>query len=106
MDLVRRDGVQVDFQLLDIDRDFSCRLHAIGMKVDVRSFGDISNFLDRLNGSDLIIGVHDGNENRVRTYCAANVFWIDKAVGGNSEPGDFATLLLQIPAGVKYRVVL
>ena len=55
---------QIDLELVDVDRDFSCGLHGVGVEVDVGFFREAADFLERLHGAELVIGVHDADENR------------------------------------------
>ena len=41
---------------------FPICLHGIGMERDLVLPGDCPEFRDRLDGADLVVGVHDGDE--------------------------------------------
>ena len=49
----------------DIDRDLAGGLDRIGMKDGPPLAGDTRQFGDRLNRSDLVVGVHDRHERGV-----------------------------------------
>ena len=74
------DRKQIDLEFSHIHRDFSCGLHAVGVEVHVGFFGDSSDFLDWLDRSDLVVCVHDRDEDRIRPECGSNIIRFNKAV--------------------------
>ena len=105
VNLVRRHGIQVDFQLAHVDGDFASRLHTVGVKVDVGLIRNGSDFRNRLNRSNFIVRVHYRNQNGVRPYRSDYVVRIDKPIAGNGQPRHFISLLLEIAARMKNSMV-
>src|SRR5260370_39959811 len=54
---------QIDLELVDVDRDFSRGLHGVSVEVDVGFLGEVADLFERLDGAELVVGVHDGDEN-------------------------------------------
>src|SRR4051794_2273678 len=50
---------------------------------------------DRLNGSHLIIGVHDGHKDRLVSDSCREMRWIDQAITINREDGDYIALTFE-----------
>jgi len=57
----------VDSMLVHIDRYFSCRLHGVGVEIDVRSLA-MRRSLRAADGAQLIVGVHDGDQHSLRPH--------------------------------------
>src|SRR5215475_10533055 len=60
--------------------------------------GDAGAILDRLDGSDLVVGVHDADENRARRDRFAKVVGINAARAANRQIGDAGAQALEKPA--------
>ena len=56
--------------------------------------------------ADLVVGVHDGDQNRLRRDRLAHVLGIDAAVLLHRQIGHFVAVLFQALAGVQHRLVL
>ena len=97
--------VQIGLQPLDVYWNLAGGLDSIGMEVHAGFFRDGADFLDRLNRSNLIVGVHDRNQNRVGPDGAPHVAGIDNAVARNRQPRNLPTLLLEILTRVKNGMV-
>ena len=67
-------GEQIDPESLHVNWDFADGLYSVCVEVDVMLGSDAAYFLDWLNRPELVIGVHDGNEDRFRADGLANVF--------------------------------
>ncbi len=67
---------QVHLERLDVDGNFTCGLHSVGVKVDVGFFGEAADFFERLDRAELIVGVHDGDENGFRADGATQLLHI------------------------------
>ena len=50
------------------------------MKHDILLPGDAGNLFDRLNGADLVVAVHDGDQDRVFLDRLCHVLGIDPAM--------------------------
>ena len=90
-----------------------CSLHGIGVKQRAVRVRDAAQGGDVLNGADLIVGVHDGDEDasvRLAVFGRAHqggfeVCRGDKPLGINWQHDDAATVLFKGFAGVEYRVM-
>ena len=73
VDLVSTDGQQINVHLLGIDPGFSESLYRIHMeqRIRVHLFDQSSGFLNGLQGSDLVIRVHDRYQNGLRCHGSA-----------------------------------
>ncbi len=60
-------------------------LNRVGVKINVRLESDAADFRDGLDGAELVVRVHHGDENGFGANRTANVFGIDNAVTGNRE---------------------
>ena len=65
VDLVSGDGQQVHSQIVHVDRYLTHRLGTVGVKQHSPFPGDLAYLFQRLDGADLVVGVHDGNQNRL-----------------------------------------
>src|SRR5260370_240313 len=75
--LVAGNRKQIDLQLIDVDGNFSGRLHGVGVEVDVGFFGDAADLLERLDGAEFVVGVHDGDEHGFRTKSPPQMFKVN-----------------------------
>lgn len=62
--------------------------------------------MDRLQCTDLIVGIHNTDQNRVRTDCIIEHITVDDPVSGDGQVGDLKSLLFQKTAGVQDSVML
>ncbi len=106
VELVCGDREEIDFEFADVDANFARGLHRIAMKINIRFESDAPDFGDGLDGAELVIRVHHGDENGFGAKRAAHILGIDNAVTGDREPGDFDALLFESFDGVEDGVVL
>ena len=97
---------QVDMALLHINGKLPVNLDGIRMKKNVMSGRNLTNFPDRLDRSDLIVSIHDRNQNRVRPYGPFQLFYTYQAVRIHIQISDFRPLSFQILATVQNRMML
>src|SRR5882757_6047727 len=64
VDLVAGNREQVDVVLLDVDWNFANSLHTIDSENDAVFLGDLADFRHRIDDANLIVGIHDGDQNR------------------------------------------
>ena len=81
-------------------------LHGVGVEENALFLGDLADLLDRLDHADFVVGVHDGDQNRLGGDGAAQIVEIDAAVLRHGQVGDFVAVLLQALAGVEHGFVL
>ena len=96
----------IDLILVHVDGELSIGLHRIRMEQDPMLLRDPADLLYRLDGSDLVIGKHDGNENGIRTDGPLQLVQLQDAVLVHAHICDLKSSFLQIFAGVKHRVML
>ncbi len=106
VDLVRRDGEQVDAVALHVHGNFADGLHAIHMEENALFLGDFADFFDGLNDADFVVGVHDGDQNRFRRDGLAQIVEIDAAVFLHRQIGDLVAVFLEALAGIEHGLVL
>src|SRR6202035_1738604 len=80
IDLVPGDRQQVDIVLLDVYWDFANSLHTIDGKDNAVLLGNLADFRHRIDDANLIVGIHDGDQYRLRRNRFAHVFRIDAAI--------------------------
>src|SRR5437879_7694851 len=103
--LVAGEGKQIQLKRVDVDGNFSCGLHGIGVEVDVGFFGDAADLLERLNGAKLVVGVHDGDENGFRANGAAQLAEVNQPLAIRRKIGNARALLLEYLASGKHGFV-
>ena len=107
MQLVRRHGEQVDPELIDACRDLSGGLHGVGVEVGAASLArDRDQLADRLDGADLVVRVHDADQDRVGPERPAQVGGIDQPGAIDGEPRHFEAGLLERVRRTQHRIVL
>ena len=58
---VTGNGEQVDSENVDVERNFSGRLHCVCVEVDIVLNGDAADFFERLNCAKFVVGMHHGD---------------------------------------------
>ena len=101
VELVGGKGEQIDTQGIYVRGNLAHALHGIGMQVDVLLRSQPADLLQRLDGSDLVVGMHDGDENGVGANGRLQGGEIDQALAGHGQIGDLKALLLQFAAGLQ-----
>jgi hypothetical protein len=114
IDFVTADGVKVGLDGPDIDGDFSCRLDAVRVEGDAGFARNAANFFNRLNGTEFVVDVHDGDQPGVGTDGVADRVGIDDAavvdrhlsdgelIGGGEHGGMFDGRRNDMTANPKY----
>jgi hypothetical protein len=59
--LVARDSEKIDTESVDVEGNFSCGLHGVGVEIDVVLRGDAPDLLEWLDGAEFVVGVHHGD---------------------------------------------
>ena len=101
-----RHRVQVDAKRFDVNWNLACRLYTVGMEVDVCFSGNLADFVNRLDRSNLIIGVHDRDQDRILPDCFSNICGIHQTVVRYRQPRNFVSLLFEVLAGMQNRMML
>ena len=81
-------------------------LYRIGVEEYARFPGDRPDLRDWLDGADLVVGGHNGDEDRIRAEGRLHGGGVHPSLAVHRQIGDLKALLLQIPGGMEDRVVL
>ena len=73
-DLVGRDSHRVNTQIGEVQRQLAECLHRVSVDGNARGLGECCRFLDRLDGADFVVGVHDRHEGRAVAVFAQQLF--------------------------------
>jgi hypothetical protein len=103
---VRGEAEQVDAQVVDVEREVGAGLDGIGVEEDAAPPADGADLGDRLDGADLVVGVHDRDKGRVLVDRRVDLLRVDPAVSVNRHDRDLEAGALQDGAGVQHRFVL
>ena len=79
IDLVAGNREKIDAEFVDVRWNLADGLGRIGVKQDAVLVGNASAILDRLDGADLVVGVHDADEDRARRDRFAKVVGVNPA---------------------------
>ena len=63
VELVGRGAQEIDVELIRRKREMAEGLDGVGMETDAPLAGEPADLGDRLDRPDLVVGVHDGDEN-------------------------------------------
>ena len=78
--LVRGKRKQIDAKAFHVHGNFPGGLHRVAVEINARLARDAANFLDGLNGAELVVRVHHGDQHGFGAQRAANIFGIDNAL--------------------------
>ena len=106
MEFVRADRQHVDVHLLYIQRDVTERLNRVGMEKHAVAMSDFTDCLQRLNGSNLVVRRHDGNQHSIRTNRRFNGFRRNHAVRIDRQNGHLKALAFERLGAVQDGVML
>src|SRR6266702_995173 len=79
IDLMACDRKEIDGEVAYVGRNLADGLRRISVKQYVVLMSNPGAFLDRLDGADLVIGMHDADKDRARRDRHAKVVRIDPA---------------------------
>ncbi len=106
VELVTRHGEEIDIVGLDIGWHLPDPLGGIGVEDDALVVAQIPDLGDLVDRTDLVVGPHDGDQDRVFTQGVLDHLAGDDAVGTGFEPGDIEAVLFESLARVEYGLVL
>jgi hypothetical protein len=104
--LVRGDRQQVGLELLHVDLYPAAALHRVAVEDDAVLLADLGDFPDRLDDADLVVGGHDGDQDRLVADRAAQVVEADPAVFLDRQIRHAIAVFLEALARVDHRLVL
>ena len=105
-ELVRGEREHINAHRLHVDRHVADRLHRVRVELRADRMRQLCNLADRLNGADLIVRRHDGDERSVLGKLALQLLEVDMALLVHIQIGDAVAFLLERLAGVEHRVML
>src|ERR1700722_1679067 len=76
VDLVPGERSDIDIVGDYVERYLAHNLHRIGVEDDTLLMAEFADFANRLKHADLVVGRHDGDENRLVVHGALQVFKI------------------------------
>src|SRR5690606_32381257 len=103
--LVRREGHQVDLELLQVDLDLAGRLGGIDVEQHTAGAGQLTDGGDVVDGADLVVDVHDRDQDGVVAQRRLEHGRGDDAVVDVLEVSDIDALALVLASGVQDRLV-
>ncbi len=106
VDLVAGEREQVDVVRLHVDGDLADGLHGVGVEDDALLVAELADLGDGLDDADLVVRVHDADEDGLVVHGALQVFDVDEAVGLHGQVGDAVAGLFEALAGVERGLVL
>ncbi len=106
INFVASDGQKIDVVLLHVHGNFADSLDAVYREENAVFLGDFADFRDRIDHANLVVGVHDSDENRFRRDGFAYIFRIDAAIFSNRQIGYFVAVFLEALTGVQHGLVL
>ena len=106
VELMAGHGEHVDIHGADVNRHMAGGLDRVGVEEDLPLAAEGADLGDGLDGADLVVGEHDGDEAGVVAQGVRDILDPDDAVGVRVEQGDLVALLLQAVQRVEDGVVL
>ena len=106
VDLVGGEREHVDAERLDVERQLAEGLDRVDVERDAVLARDAADRLDRLQGSDLTVRVHDADRQGVRANRAPHLVRVHHPELVDAHARQVEALRLQRPAGSQNRVVL
>jgi hypothetical protein len=103
--LVRGQCQQVDAVALDVDRQLPGALSRVDVEQDAARAAQSPDRPDVLDDTDLVVHVHQRDEDRVRAQRRLDLAGSDDAVRTRLEVGDLEPLALELAAGGQHRRV-
>ena len=104
--LVPGEGHEVDVVLDDVGGHLADPLGGVGVEDHVAVVAEGADLGHLVDGADLVVGPHDGDEDGVVTHRLFDLLGGDHAVGGGAEDGDIEALLLEALDRVEGGLVL
>ncbi len=106
VELVRGERKQVDVQVSHVEGHVPDGLHGVGVEEHIALPADGADLGHGLDGPDLVVGVHDRDQDGLVGDRLADIVRVDEAVGVDGQIGNLDASLLEELGGVQHRVVL
>ena len=97
---------QVSIEGSDIERQSAASLHGIDVEGYLSGTADAANLGHRLNSTNLVVGIHDRDEDSLIGNGTAYVIRIDTPIIVNGQVGSFEAKTFQVLARMQYSVML
>ena len=94
IDFVAAEGHQIDGELVHVHRNLTHALGGVTMKHNPLLFGDLADFGNGIDGSNLIVRQHDGNQNGFLRNRVADVLGVYAALFIDGQVGHLNAALL------------
>ena len=106
VETVRAEAEELDAEVADVDGHPASGGEGVAVKGDAFFGGDLRDFLDRLDGADVVVDEMDGDEGGLGREGGADVLGVDATDLIDGDLGDFEAVLGQVLDGVHDRGVL
>jgi len=101
MEFVPGERKEIELERLDVDWDFTDRLHGVRVEIDVGFGGNASDFRERLDGAEFVIRMHDGDKHGAGANRLAKFVEVDQAVARDGKVRYSDALFFESLTGVK-----
>ena len=98
VELVAGHGEKIDAEVVRLHRDLADGLGAVAMHQHAVAVGDAGDLRDGLDCADLVVGVHDGDEDGLGGDGLLNLLRVDHAMFVDGEVGGADAVRLQVAA--------
>ena len=88
VEFVAGEREQIDVQRVHVEGKFSGGLDSVGVEINFVFFGDAADFFERLDGPQLVVGVHHGEKDGFGADRSSDSFGIDAAFAIDAQIGD------------------
>ena len=95
VELVAGERKEIDIQRVYVDGNFAGGLDSVRVEINLVLFGDAADFFQRVNGAELVVGVHHGDENGFRADRALEGLPIDKPFAADRQVCEGHTVLFR-----------
>src|SRR5437588_1033805 len=97
---------QVHSKLVNACGNLADRLCGVSVEQNAMLSGNQGDVGDRLNGANLVVSVHDRNEDSARRNCTSHMVRVDASEAVNRKVRHFCTQPFKEPAWVQHRRML
>src|SRR5215471_8361937 len=87
IELVARKRQQIDAEIIDAGRNLADRLSGVGVEQDAVLVGNSGTLRNRLDRADLVVGVHDADDDRAGRESVLKAAGVDPACAVNGQVG-------------------
>ncbi len=106
VELVGGEGQKINVVFLHVDGDVAHSLDRVGVEENAGPAADGADLPDGLDGADLVVGVHDGDQAGLRRDGGLHLLGRHQTVAVDVQISDGEALFFQLLQGVEHGVVL